>query len=87
MLPDVGHPRAFILAQAANDTQATAIGAQGAGRVWLFLNTDDFAHDHARLTAAGVTFEESPRQEPYGTVAVFADIFGNRWDLIGPQTP
>lgn len=73
----------FILAQPADDHQAATIGAQGAGRVWLFLQTDDFATDHARLLAAGVTFEEAPRHEVYGTVAVFRDIFGNRWDLIG----
>jgi len=72
----------FILARADGPAQSAAIGAQGAGRVWLFLETADFATDHARLTAAGVTFEEAPRREPYGTVAVFQDIFGNRWDLI-----
>lgn len=73
----------FVLAQAADDRQTAAIGDQGAGRVWLFLQTDDFAADHARLLAAGVTFEEEPRHEVYGTVAVFRDVFGNRWDLIG----
>lgn len=73
----------FILAKAADARQAAAIGDQGAGRVWLFLQTDDFAEDHARLLAAGVTFEEEPRHEVYGTVAVFRDVFGNRWDLIG----
>ncbi len=72
----------IILAEPATPDQARAIGAQGAGRVWLFLETHDFAADHARLTAAGVTFEEAPRHEPYGTVAVFADTYGNRWDLI-----
>lgn len=54
------------------------------GRVFLFLKTDDFARDHARMTAAGVAFEEAPRVESYGTVAVWRDPFGNRWDLIGP---
>ena len=72
----------FVLARADGPAQEAAIGAQGAGRVWLFLQTDDFAADHARLIAAGVIFEETPRREPYGTVAVFRDIFGNRWDLI-----
>lgn len=72
----------FILAQAATKAQRAAIGQQGAGRVWLFLETDDFARDHARLTQAGVVFEEEPRHEPYGSVAVFQDPFGNRWDLI-----
>lgn len=74
----------FILAQPGDQTQAGLIGGQGGGRVWLFFQTDDFARDHARLRAAGVAFEEAPRHEPYGTVAVFADLFGNRWDLIGP---
>mgnify|MGYP003652708029 FL=1 len=74
----------FILARADDEAQVAAVGNQGAGRVWLFLQTDDFATDHARLKAAGVHFEEEPRHEPYGTVAVFRDAFGNRWDLIGP---
>ena len=72
----------LILARAEGDAQCAAIGAQGAGRVWLFLETDDFARDAARLTAAGARFEEAPRHEPYGTVAVWRDPFGNRWDLI-----
>ena len=72
----------FVLAQADGEQQTACIGNQGAGRVWLFLQTDDFARDHARLIAAGVTFEETPRHEVYGIVAVFQDIFGNRWDLI-----
>ena len=72
----------LILARAEGDAQRAAIGAQGAGRVWLFLETDDFARDAARLTAAGARFEEAPRHEPYGTVAVWRDPFGNRWDLI-----
>ena len=53
--------------------------------MWLFLETDDFARDHARLAAAGIVFEEAPRREPYGTVAVFRDPCGNRWDLIEPR--
>lgn len=73
----------FLLARAIAD-QRDMIGRQGGGRVWLFLHTDDFARDHALLTAAGATFEEEPRQETYGTVAVFCDPFGNRWDLIEP---
>ncbi|GAA6174914.1 VOC family protein [Sulfitobacter pacificus] len=72
----------IILAEPGTEEQSRAIGNQGAGRVWLFLETQDFAADHTRLTAAGVQFEESPRREPYGTVAVFSDTFGNRWDLI-----
>lgn len=72
----------FVLARADTETQVQTIGNQGGGRVWLFLETDDFATDHADLKARGVRFEEMPRQEPYGTVAVFRDAFGNRWDLI-----
>lgn len=72
----------LVLARAEGDAQRAAIGVQGAGRVWLFLETDDFARDAARLTAAGARFEEAPRHEPYGTVAVWRDPFGNRWDLI-----
>ena len=73
---------AIVLARAADDEQRAAIGQQGGGRVWLFLHSDDFAADHARLVAAGVRFIEAPRDEPYGTVAVFEDLYGNRWDLI-----
>ena len=75
----------FLLARAV-DAQAQAIGQQGGGRVWLFLHTDDFAGDYARMTAAGVRFLEEPRFEPYGTVAVFEDLSGNRWDLLQPKT-
>ena len=74
----------ILLARAASDEQRAAIGRQGGGRVWLFLHTVDFAADHARLVAAGVNFTEPPRREPYGTVAVFTDRYGNRWDLIEP---
>ena len=77
-----GGETGFLLARAATPEQTAAIGAQGGGRVWLFLETDDFARDHAAFQARGVTFEEVPRQEPFGTVAVFRDDFGNRWDLI-----
>ncbi len=82
-----GAQTAFLLARAVGDRQTDAIGNQGGGRVWLFLQTDDFAADHARLLAAGITFEESPRHEPYGTVAVMRDVFGNRWDLIQFANP
>ena len=76
----------FLLAQAADDRQAARVGDQGGGRVWLFLHTDDFASDHARMTAAGVRFLEEPRHEAYGSVAVFEDLYGNRWDLLQPKT-
>lgn len=72
----------LLLAKAVTDRQRAAIGAQTGGRVGFFLHSDDFSADHARLQAAGVVFEETPRHEPYGTVAVFRDPFGNRWDLL-----
>ncbi len=72
----------LLLAEAANDSQLAAIGNQTGGRVGFFLETDDFVDTHARFVAAGVTFHEEPRHEPYGTVAVFSDPFGNRWDLL-----
>jgi catechol 2,3-dioxygenase-like lactoylglutathione lyase family enzyme len=75
----------LVLAQADGADQTAAIGNQAGGRVFLFLSTDDFARDHAAMLAAGVTFEEAPRHEPYGSVAVWRDPFGNRWDLIGPN--
>ena len=78
-----GAHTAFLLAEAKGD-QRQAIGHQGGGRVWLFLHTDDFARDRAAMLARGIHFEEAPRHEPYGTVAVFRDAFGNRWDLIEP---
>lgn len=73
---------ALLLAQAANDAQRSRIGDQTGGRVGFFLTTDDFARDHAAMTARGVRFVETPRHEPYGTVAVFEDLYGNRWDLL-----
>ncbi|MDF3349078.1 MULTISPECIES: VOC family protein [Sulfitobacter] len=78
-----GGETGFVLARADGEAQRAAIGNQGAGRVWLFLKVKDFAAEFDRLTAAGVTFEEEPRHEPYGKVAVFRDPFGNRWDLLG----
>ncbi len=77
-----GAQTAFLLARAVSPEQQAAIGQQGGGRVWLFLQTDDFVGDHAAMLAKGVIFEEEPRDEPYGQVAVFRDPFGNRWDLI-----
>ena len=75
----------LLLAEAANDTQTAAIGNQTGGRISFFLHTSDFAETHARFIAAGVDFLEEPRHEPYATVAVFADPFGNRWDLTEPK--
>jgi catechol 2,3-dioxygenase-like lactoylglutathione lyase family enzyme len=73
---------ALLLARASDAAQQALIGRQGAGRVWLFLQTDDFHRDYHRMLAAGVVFNEQPREEPYGTVVVFADLYGNLWDLI-----
>ena len=75
----------LLLAKAASDAQAQAIGKQSGGRVFLFLETDDFDRDHARYQAAGVSFREAPRDEAYGRVAVFEDLYGNKWDLLGPS--
>ena len=72
----------LLLAKAATPEQAAHVGKQGGGRVFLFLQTDDFARDHAAFAARGVRFLEAPRHEPYGTVAVFEDLYGNKWDLI-----
>ena len=68
----------------ARPTDRRGVGDQAAGRVFLFLQTDDFDADHARMSAAGVRFLETPRREAYGAVAVFEDLYGNRWDLIEP---
>ncbi|MBC2835331.1 VOC family protein [Gemmobacter straminiformis] len=81
--PPAGGAR-LVLARAEGDGQQAAIGAQGGGRVWLFLTTDDIARDRARMQAADVVFEEPVRHEPYGKVCVWRDPFGNRWDLIEP---
>jgi catechol 2,3-dioxygenase-like lactoylglutathione lyase family enzyme len=75
---------ALVLARADGARQAAAIGDQAGGRVFLFLETGDFARDSARIAQAGGVFEETPRDEPYGRVAVWRDPFGNRWDLIEP---
>jgi catechol 2,3-dioxygenase-like lactoylglutathione lyase family enzyme len=81
--PD-GGGTGLLLAEASDDAQRAHVGDQTGGRVALFLHTDDFARDHARMQEHGVTFLESPRHEPYGTVAVWEDLYGNRWDLIEP---
>lgn len=76
----------LLLAKAIDEQQRQAIGAQAGGRVFLFLHTDDFERDHGAYTQRGVIFIEPPRHEVYGTVAVFIDLYGNRWDLIEPKT-
>ncbi len=72
----------LLLAKATNDEQASRIGNQSGGRVFLLLHTDDFERDWARMSAAGVHFREEPRLEAYGTVAVFEDLYGSAWDLL-----
>ena len=74
----------LVLARAVGARQQAAVGDQAGGRVWLFLHSDDFAGDAARITAAGGVFEEAPRHEEYGIVAVWRDPWGNRWDLLQP---
>ena len=73
----------LLLARAASPEQEARIGNQTGGRVFLFLHSDDFWREHRALTAHGVSFVNAPREEAYGTVAVFEDLYGNRWDLIG----
>lgn len=80
-----GGGAALLLARAATPEQRATVGQQGGGRVWLFLHTDDCWRDFHALGGRGVHFEGAPRDEPYGTVVVFHDCLGNRWDLIQPR--
>jgi catechol 2,3-dioxygenase-like lactoylglutathione lyase family enzyme len=80
--PPGGDGAALLLARATTPAQTERIGSQTGGRVFLFLHTDDFQRDYQALRARGVSFEGEPRQEPYGQVVVFADLYGNRWDLV-----
>ena len=80
--PPGAREASLLLAQAVTAEQSAVVGRQGGGRVWLFLGTDDFRRDYALFLARGVTFIEELRDEPYGTVAVFEDLYGNRWDLL-----
>lgn len=73
----------LVLGKASTVEQQAAIGSQAGGRVFLFLETEDFWRDYRRLEAHGARFTEEPRHEPYGTVVVFEDLYGNKWDLIG----
>jgi catechol 2,3-dioxygenase-like lactoylglutathione lyase family enzyme len=73
---------ALLLAKASTERQRQHVGDQAGGRVCFFLHTDDFRRDHAAMLARGVKFVETPREESYGTVAVFEDLYGNRWDLL-----
>ncbi|MBU1188263.1 MAG: VOC family protein [Gammaproteobacteria bacterium] len=77
----------LLLARASNDEQSSRIGNQTGGRVFLFLHTDDFQRDYQRYRDQGIEFVRGPVQEPYGTVAVFRDLYSNLWDLIEPARP
>jgi catechol 2,3-dioxygenase-like lactoylglutathione lyase family enzyme len=77
-----GGQTGLLLARAVGPEQEARVGDQHGGRVGFFLNVDDFTAAHGKMTAAGVRFEEEPRKESYGTVAVFQDLYGNRWDLL-----
>lgn len=81
-----GAETGLLLAKPSTSDQSGALGRQVGERVGLFLETDDFAAQHERMVAAGVEFLEEPRLEPYGWVAVWRDVWGNRWDLLGPGT-
>jgi catechol 2,3-dioxygenase-like lactoylglutathione lyase family enzyme len=85
LVAPAGAETGVLLAQAANDAQRASVGRQTGGRVGFFLHTDDFRRDHAAMLAKGVRFVESPREEAYGTVVVFEDPYGNRWDLVEPR--
>lgn len=82
--PDGATEAALLLALAKDEAQSARVGDQTGGRVGFFLYTDDFARDHTRMTAEGVRFLEEPRHKAYGSVAVFEDLYGNRWDLLEP---
>lgn len=77
----------LLLAKAANEEQASRVGNQTGGRVFLFLHTDDFWRDYNHMLKAGVSFVRNPSVESYGTVAVFTDLYGNLWDLVEPSQP
>jgi catechol 2,3-dioxygenase-like lactoylglutathione lyase family enzyme len=83
--PPGGRGAGLLLAQAADEAQAASVGRQTGGRVFLFLETDDFDRDHRAMLERGVSFHEAPRREPYGIVAVFEDLYGNLFDLIEPR--
>lgn len=85
--PGAGEKTCLLLARAVTPEQQAGIGHQAGGRVFLFLQVDDFAARYAAMLACGVHFCESPREEAYGTVAVFEDLYGNRWDLLQRRVP
>jgi catechol 2,3-dioxygenase-like lactoylglutathione lyase family enzyme len=85
--PPGAREASLLLARAATDAQREFVGKQGGGRVYLFLHTDDFWTDFAAMKSRGVNFVEQPRQEDYGTVVVFEDLYANRWDLVQLHSP
>src|SRR5262245_8125046 len=85
--PKAGAGATLLLARGATPEQAAFIGKQAGGRGFLFLHTDDVSRDYERMRALGVRFRGEPRQEPYGWVVVFEDLYGNPWDLIEPAQP
>lgn len=85
VLPPGSSGCVILLAKAANEEQQSRVGNQTGGRVFLFLETDNFKRDYERYTKNGVQFVREPVEETYGTVAVFADLYGNLWDLIQPK--
>ncbi|WP_157016499.1 VOC family protein [Mesorhizobium xinjiangense] len=85
--PPGGQGTCLLLAEAASEEQEARIGNQTGGRVGFFLETGDFWADYEAMKSRGVRFEETPREEPYGTVAVFRDLHGNLWDLLEPNRP
>lgn len=85
MVAPAGGGARLLLAKADGANQRAAVGNQAGGRVGFFLETDDFSRDFAAFTARGVTFLEAPRHEAYGSVVVFEDLYGNKWDLIEPK--
>lgn len=84
--PSAGNGMALLLAKAATPEQERAVGNQTGGRVFMFLHTDNFDEDYDHMILQGVHFTEKPRHESYGKVVVFLDLYGNKWDLIGPVT-
>ena len=83
--PRGSHDTQILLAKASNEEEASRIGNQTGGRVFLFLHTDDFWRDYTAMKEKGVKFVRDPKQEEYGTVAVFEDLYGNKWDLLEPK--
>ena len=83
--PKGGSGTSLVLARASDERQRAAVGNQTGGRVAFFLRTDDFWRDYRNMSAAGIAFVRPPKAEAYGTVAVFEDLYGNLWDLLGPS--